>query len=111
MAKATQNTGGALPEAEPLATAPVNSNPALVEFPTDPWGFTSELRKAGLRSAARVKGDPEKQALFLATLRTLALHSQARVADDKAALDLRAKEIQEQNVARGEHLRSARPAE
>ena len=66
-------------ETPQAAPAPVSSNPALVEFPTDPWGMTAELRKAGLRAASSLRGSEEKQAIFLATLRVLAQHALARL--------------------------------
>ena len=64
----------------------VSTNPALVEFPRDEWGFTSELRAAGLRAASAVNGNNDKQAVFMGTLRTLALHATARLEPDAAAL-------------------------
>lgn len=60
----------------------VSPNPALVEFPRDEWGFTSELRKVGLRSAAAIRGDEAKLTLYIQTLATLAQHAQARIAGD-----------------------------
>lgn len=62
----------------------VSSNPALVEFPRDQWGFTTELRKYGLRVAGAIRGDEAKFQLFLETLTVLAKHAQARLEGDKA---------------------------
>jgi hypothetical protein len=55
--------------------------------------MTAELRKAGLRAASSVRGNPEKQALLMATIRVIAQHSVARVDSDASAL-----------VARGEAI-------
>jgi hypothetical protein len=67
-------------------TDTISANPALVEFPRDQWGMTSELRKAGIRAASAVRGNPEKQALLIATLRVIAQHAAARVGADASAL-------------------------
>lgn len=81
------------------APAAVATNPALVEFPRDQWGMTSELRKAGLRAASSVRGNPEKQALLLQTLRVIAQHSQARLQSDADALIARGEKIAERNAS------------
>lgn len=62
----------------------VSSNPALVEFPRDEWGFTTMLRKYGLLVAGAVRGDEAKLALYIQTLGILAQHAQARIEGDKA---------------------------
>ena len=81
------------------ATSAVSTNPALVEFPRDEWGFTSDLRKAGLQAASSVRGNPEKQALFVATLRVLAQHAAARLKGDAAELKARGEEIEARNAS------------
>jgi len=78
---------------------PVSANPALVEFPRDEWGMTSELRKAGIRAAQSVRGNPEKQALFVATLRILAQHSAARVNSDADAVKARVRKLAERDAS------------
>ena len=65
--------------------ASASANPALVEFPADPWGFTRELRKVGLEAASRVKGQEDKQIVLLGTLMVLIAHTKARLEGDKAA--------------------------
>ncbi len=77
----------------------VSANPALVEFPRDVWGMTSELRKAGIRAAQSVRGNPEKQALLVATLRVIAQHSAARVNSDADAVAARVQKIAERDAA------------
>jgi hypothetical protein len=79
------------------APAPVSGNPALVEFPRDTWGFTSDLRKAGLLAASAVRGSQEKQDLLLATLRVIAQHSLARFDGDAEAVQVRLAEIAERD--------------
>lgn len=56
----------------------VETNSALVEWPRDTWGFTSELKKVALRAASEIKGQPDKQTLFLAVLQVLKAHVEAR---------------------------------
>ena len=64
----------------------VSTNPALVEFPQDPWGFTAKLRKIGLQTASNVRGNEEKMKLFMETLQIIAKHAQARYPADQAAM-------------------------
>lgn len=109
MAKATSNSNGATTITEPLAANPISPNPALVEFPQDVWGFTSELRKAGIRAGQAIRGDAEKLSLYLAHLRILALHVKARFDGDVAELADRAAEIEFRAIERGEHLRGVHP--
>lgn len=83
MAKETKAAAAVAPTAPVAPTeTPVSTNPAMVEFPRDVWGMTTELRKAGLRAASAVRGNAEKHKLFLATLRVLAQHSAARLNSD-----------------------------
>lgn len=71
----------------------VSSNPALVEFPRDVWGFTTSLRKYGLLVAGAIRGDEEKLNLYIQTLGILAQHAQARIEGDKLARAVRLAEI------------------
>ncbi|WP_156164421.1 hypothetical protein [Bradyrhizobium sp. LTSP885] len=86
-------------KAEAPAAPAVSANPALVEFPRDTWGFTSELRKIGLLAASDVRGNKEKQDLYLATLRVLAQHSLARFNRDAADLLAQIAEIEERDAS------------
>lgn len=61
----------------------IPANPAKVEFPRDIWGATTELRRAGLKCAGKINHDPNKLAVYLQTLATLAGHAQARHARAK----------------------------
>lgn len=56
----------------------VSPNPAALVFPTDKWGFTSDIKKAVLRAATVVKGQDDKHDLIMHTLAVLAAHLVAR---------------------------------
>ena len=73
--------------------AGVSANAAHVEFPRDVWGFTTELRKAGLQAAGRVRGDQSKQELLLQTLSIIAQHALARFPEDQAGNAARAETL------------------
>ena len=72
----------------------VSSNPALVEFPRDTWGFTTALRKYGLLVAGAIRGDDEKLKVFIQTLGILAQHAQARIDGDRAEKAARLEAVQ-----------------
>ena len=75
------------PIVEPVApVTSVSANTALVEWPRDEWGSLSNLRKELLLAASNIRGQDDKQELFLNTLKTAALHAIARFSADKAAL-------------------------
>ena len=85
----------AVTSAEPVAApaapiAPnvtgVSANSALVEWPRDEWGSLSALRKELLLAAGNIRGQDDKQEVFLNTLKTAALHAIARFGADKTAL-------------------------
>jgi len=57
------------------------SNPRLIEFPRDPHGFTSMLRKEGVRAVGRIKGDSAKMEIFIATLKVLGQHARVKIED------------------------------
>lgn len=83
------------PKADPLVTDPMDavkelvrkagSNPAELEFPTDPWGFTSGLKQSVLRAAGTVRGQDDKHILLMGTLMVLLAHIRARLPADKEA--------------------------
>jgi hypothetical protein len=81
----TARQGRSAPTAEGIRAlvAAVDKNPALVEFPVDPWGFTRELRKVGLAAASAVKGQADKHITLLGTLMVLTAHVKARVEEDQ----------------------------
>jgi hypothetical protein len=75
------------PVVEPVApVTSVSANTALVEWPRDEWGSLSSLRKELLLAASNIRGQDDKQELFLNTLKTAALHAIARFSADKTAL-------------------------
>ncbi|WKV16990.1 hypothetical protein [Nostoc phage NMeng1] len=61
----------------------VTDNPASLEFPTDRWGFTSEIKKVVLKRAASVRGQEDKHSMLLATMAILMAHIKARYPKDK----------------------------
>ena len=75
------------PVVEPVApVTSVSANTALVEWPRDEWGSLSNLRKELLLAASNIRGQDDKQEVFLNTLKTAALHAIARFSADKTAL-------------------------
>ena len=61
-------------------------NPREVVFPFDEFGFTTMLRKEGVRAIGRIKGDKRKLEVFLQTLRVLGEHSKMKIEDQHRAL-------------------------
>lgn len=56
------------------------SNPGNLVFPVDTHGFLSDFKAAGIAVASRIMGNPEKLALFHATVDELIEHVEARFA-------------------------------
>lgn len=70
----------------------VSSNPALLQFPTDRWGLTKDLKKAVTQLTSRIAGDPAKKELADAVFKVLMEHYEIRFKQDKAYKEtLRAK--------------------
>lgn len=65
-------------------------NPRLIEFPYDQFGFTTMLRKEGVRAVGRIKGDKAKMDVFLQTLRVLGDHAKAKIADQSKDAEMAA---------------------
>ena len=61
----------------------VSDNPGAIVFPTDQWGFTSQVRKAVLTAASTVRGQDDKHLLLVGTLSVLLAHIKARLPKDK----------------------------
>lgn len=78
----------------------VNST-ALV-FPLDETGFTSMLRKEGVRAVGRIGGDPARMAIFKATLRVLAEHAGVKLVHQQT--------VRKQDIARAEKIVEAEAA-
>lgn len=66
------------------------TNPRDIEFPFDKYGFTTLLRKEGVRAVGRIKADPAKLEVFKNTLRVLAHHADAKFKDQHADAKSRA---------------------
>lgn len=64
-----------------------STNPLEVIWPLDEFGFTSMLRKEGVRAIGRIKGDDAKLAVFMATLRVLAEHAGVKTEDQKLVIE------------------------
>lgn len=79
------------------------TNPRDIVWPFDTWGFTSMLRKEGVRAIGRIKGHDEKMDIFLHTLKALGEHAKAKIGDQKKAIardEAAAKNRQEAMYAR-----------
>lgn len=69
------------------------ANPAALQFPTDKWGFTSQIKTQVLKAASTVKGSDDKHALLVGTLAVLIAHVKARLESDKNEQKLRLERI------------------
>lgn len=87
----------------------VSTNPALLEFPTDKWGYTSNMRKELLRAASTIKGQPDKAALYLATLDLIRAHVVARFKVDRNRENEYAKDAAFYASKRNEYKGRGRP--
>lgn len=56
----------------------VSDNSAAVKFPTDKWGFTSDLRKALLKAAGGTNGVAAKEELLIGTIMVGLAHIKKR---------------------------------
>lgn len=57
----------------------------LLEFPTDQWGLTKDLKTALIAVASRVNGHPDKLELVEQTLEVLLVHLKAKYRNDALA--------------------------
>lgn len=57
------------------------TNPRAIEWPYDQHGFTTLLRKEGVRAVGRIKGDKAKLDVLIQTLKVLGEHARAKIAD------------------------------
>lgn len=67
-------------EAPAKAANTVPANPQHINWPTVNQGFTSLMRREGLRSAGRIKDNEAKLEQYLTDLSILAKHAKARYA-------------------------------
>lgn len=86
MTEKTETKKAVKPEAK---KAPVSHNPTFLEWPTDVWGLTKDLKKAVVALANRVKGQPDKKALVEATLEVALAHIEARYTHDSKLREAR----------------------
>ena len=61
------------------------TNPSELQFPTDRWGLTKDVKASIVAMTARICGSPEKYELAKETLDTLLAYLEARYELDKAA--------------------------
>ncbi len=90
--------------------AKVTDNPATLEFPTDRWGFTSEIKKVVLKRAASVRGQEDKHNLLMATMAILMAHIKARYPKDKEAFALMLADVEAAAQERAPRERVSAPA-
>ena len=64
------------------------SNPRKIQWPLDTFGFTTLLRKEGVRAIGRIKGHEQKYRIFAETLQTLASHAKAKYAGQQASTEI-----------------------
>lgn len=111
---------------EDMPTTIVNETNALkLDFPRDPHGFTTLLRKEGVRAVGRLAASDDKLAIFLNTLKVLARYAKAKIetqklirADDVIAAEMaseaervRKEEDQSQELMRLTHRMEALQAQ
>lgn len=69
----------------------MDSNPTKINWPTDKWGCTRELRKAVIATAAKLRGDADKKKLLEETLEVaiefLEVNYESSQRERKRALD------------------------
>ena len=71
------------PQPEWMALArDVAVNPALIEWPRDEHGITSELKRAFVQAAMKCKGNPDKERILIGTIMVGLAHTRKRVVKD-----------------------------
>ncbi len=78
----------------------VSDNPAQIKWPSDQWGFTTEVKKAISSAAGRLGGSQDKHDLLIATLMVALAHVKKRHAKDVRVRAERLGKIKQQQVAR-----------
>lgn len=81
--------------------AAAGSNPALLTFPTDKWGFTSKIKSEILKAASTVRGSEDKHELLIGTLAVLIAHINARKVGDAELQRSRLERIRREADERG----------
>lgn len=66
------------------STAP--SNPTMLNYPADPYGLCSELRKSMTKMVGRLHGDPKKLAIAERNLALLIGHMYSRFVEQGGVL-------------------------
>ncbi len=86
MAKSNPTTVNEEAVAERVVSGKTNI-PSKIEWPHDQYGFTSMLRKEGVRAVGRIKADPAKLEVFIASLKVLGEYARTKVEDQVVAKD------------------------
>lgn len=73
-----------------------------IVWPQDTYGVTSMLKKEGARAIGRIKGDEDKLAVVMETLKCLAQHAQTKMDEQKRQ--------RERQIAAAENMRLAEEA-
>lgn len=67
----------------------VSDNQSQIKWPTDVWGFTSDLRKEFALLVGKLNGHPAKTEILLATLAIMTAHVKKRTAKDDRTREAR----------------------
>ena len=76
------------------APKPISHNSAFLEWPTDVWGLTKDIKRALVDVASRLNGHEDKKALLDATLAVALGHVEAKYAHDAELRTARIKEAE-----------------
>lgn len=80
--------------------AKATANPATLQFPTDKWGFTSQIKKEVLKAGSTVRGQDDKHDLLIGTLSVLIRHLQLRKSTDLENAQRQLKRIEQAQAER-----------
>lgn len=78
---------------------PIGTNPSVLNWPTDRWGLTKDLKQALILLSSRLAGHPDKKELFDETLRVGLEFLEAKFKQDTL---LRNKRIADAEVLRAQ---------
>lgn len=75
-------------KATAAAALEVSHNGLLLDWPTDVWGFTRELKAALIATASSCRGSPDKKAILDRVMAIGLAHIDAKYKNDVASKDL-----------------------
>lgn len=85
----------------------VPANPTLIEWPSDPEGVTSALKKELLNTGSRMNGNEARYQCIMQVLRTAAAHFSARIESQKQEIADRIEWEHQQALSRP-HIQSGK---